>query len=113
MCLYTTVFCIFIDIKELRLVVLSQSSMKAVFTPADYPSNTAVQSYVLICFDGNSKDGECYANVTGSEIACEISGLKASTFYVCLGAACLMPNGDCGSLIEASVSTAPEGKVSF
>ncbi len=91
-------------------MVLSQSSLKAIITQADYPSNTAIFSYMSQCHSSTGR-AACYANATDSGIACEMKGLSASTKYDCLAVACILPGSGCGYAIRASASTAPEGKI--
>ncbi len=82
-----------------------------VFTPADLPSNSAVRFYFSQCYGPAGIIGECIANKTDSEIACEIDGLKASTEYFFNAAACYLPGSQCGLPIDTFASTAPEGTI--
>ncbi len=101
----------FLDIKRLYIAVLSQSAVRVVFTTADFPSNSAVRFYFSQCYGPAGIIGECIANATGSEIACEIDGLKASTEYFFNAAACFLPGSQCGLPIDTFASTAPEGTI--
>ncbi len=103
----------FVEMKKLEIALLTQSSLKSIFIPADYPSNTAVRFYRSSCSNWTAFVGKCLANATDLEIACAITGLRASTIHYCLAQSCLLPEGDCGPSLQVFFLTAPEGKVWF
>ncbi len=103
----------FVEIKKLEIALLTQSSLKLIFIPADYPSNTAVRFYRSLWFNTTGFVGECLANVTGSKITCDITGLHASMLYDFLAQGCLLLDEHCGPSVQIFTLTAPEGKILF